>query len=155
MKRETVIQICKQFKTLRTVVKNYSELYPFNTVLISIEVALQNIHPYAENVEDRIHKTVKFIDSVYQHTTNDHFIHYIKDEVEMIVTGNEMSEYYEDNITSTYGELKANIKEFNGFQIIDNNGKLWVKEDVGDLSNEYYNSEPKDDDIYCYFTGNK
>ena len=94
MKSETIANICEQFKTLRTVVKNYSELYPFNTVLISIEVALRNIYPGAENVEDRIYKTVKFIDSVYQHTTNDHFIHYIKDEVEMIVNANEMLEDY-------------------------------------------------------------
>ena len=96
MKSETIANICEQFKTLRTVVKNYSELYPFNTVLISIEVALQNIYPDAEDVEDRIHKTVKFIDSVYQHTTNDHFIHYIKDEVEMIVNANEMLEDYKE-----------------------------------------------------------
>ena len=61
--------------------------------------------------EDRINKTIKFIISVYNSSTNDHFIHYIKDEVEMIWTGNIMSEDIED----------GNYVEYDGNNTHDNN----------------------------------
>ena len=124
MKASTLKHIASQFRLLRTVISNYVALYPHHTILISIEVALQNIYPYGDTkeMEDRINKTVKFINSVYANSTYDHFLHYIKDEVEMIVTGNIMSEDIEDEIQLPYNPDQEVCPKCGEYMIHHKNG---------------------------------
>lgn len=167
MKPSTLKHIVGQLRLLRTVISNYVALYPYHTILISIEVALQNIdsNGNTSEMEDRLYKTETFINSVYLCSKEDHFLRYIMDEVNMIITGNTMAEDIDDImpdnvceecggvdchtlscskyiITATYAELKPDIREENGIQIIDADGSLWVRECNGDTD------DPTDNTIY-------
>lgn len=163
MKASTIEHIQKELSTLIPVVHYYAKLMPIFTILTSISVVLTNACGKSgtdEELTDYFNLVKDWLLALKSHNTGDHFISYVADEVYMIVYGNDMAEDCEDHsydiddepITSTYSELKPNIREENGIQIIDTNGSLWVRVYYGGESpiaySKYINSKPTADTIY-------